>query len=204
MRKTDRNLKRVQFFKRLILITVVVQTLLILWLVAVDYVEERDTVEPHELIYETVTIDRIGRSYTGRGRSRLYLYSDSKKYIYTQYFSKTKDFATHELKDVLCEGDVLSIVSVKGHSFFQGDFYSVFALQDEETVYKKLDLARYNKNLKELRFFWIVLISILECLFLAGVVYAFVSNNQELKFFVRKKKKRKKPATDQSDKKNDG
>ena len=204
MRKTDRNLKRVKFLKKWIPITVLLQTMLIIGMIAIIHDSKTVDVNSQALIYETITVKKV--EYQSAGKTSIfYLYSDSRQYTYPDNGIFDREFSVPELTKALCVGDVLSIISIEKRLWFGlgKQVYEIVDLRDGETVYRSIE--QFNAQRREARIASIIFFSVLETLFLTGVVYSFVSNNQELKFFVRRKKKRKNPAPviAQSDKEKD-
>lgn len=182
MRKTNRNLKRLKFFKRLA-IFVAVQILLIVLFVGIDRDIVCDFIEESKLTESVVVVETTKYEYkfaTGRVFS---FFADGKEYHFPKFpIIGTNEYSMKHLKQAVCEGDELVVQYVEGSRE-----YKVIGAQKGNTTLRSVEA--YDHYLRQQHTMTIVAFVIVEMVFLAVLVLFVLFYWKEIKLFSKKKKK---------------
>ena len=135
-----------------------------------------------------VTVDYT--EYTSGGRRsepKLYIKgTDSKLYVFTNLGFRTEP-TPRQLYKMLSEGDHLTITCHKGFNIFRGIVYNILEVSRGNEVYRTYD--QYVKSREGLPTLLIIFFSILELIFIFGVIIRFSSEKNTAKVIYRKIKK---------------
>lgn len=184
MRKTNLNLKRVKFLKRLAVFAAV-QVLLIVLFVCIDRDIVCEFIEDSELKESVVVVEKTNYEYkfaTGRVFS---FFADGAEYHFPKYpIIGTDEYSMNHLHQTICAEDELVVRYVESS---RG--YTIIGAQKGDTVLRSVEA--YDNYIRQQHTMTIVAFVIVEVVFLAVLAFFVLFYWSELKLFSRKKKKKK-------------
>ena len=184
MRKTNRNIKRVKFFKRLA-VFFVAQAIIILLFVCIDKSQSDDLAESVDLKESTVVVDEVSYEYKFLAGSMFSFFSDSAEYHFPKYpIAGTNEYSMRDLYETVNAGDELTIQYVErptGHT--------VIGAQKGDTVLRSVE--PYDDFLREQHVLTIIALAVVEVIFAAVLIFFVWFYWDEVKLFPAKKSKKK-------------
>ena len=184
MRKTNLNVKRSIFLKRILKIFVITQFLILMFWGMGIYVSQ--PVKLNDCIEQQITVDYskyelIYQEYVCQ------VFSNGSKYEFPSTSAWT-NYTNKELHEEMMPGKVLNIKYTSGRSFFRR-YKLIVDARDEEHIY--LDFDYYNsqkiKGTTAINFIFLIV----EFVFLIYLACMFLFNYKELKFLLKKSPKGK-------------
>ena len=189
MRKTNRNIKRVKFFKRFVPIFVIGHVVI---LFAFLCILESKPVDISNCKNERIVVE--DKEYIDIPRHRtFFVIANDIKYFFSNsgIFGK---YSASELNEEIEIGETLDISYYKTGLFKKKNY--VIAAEGED-VYLEYDTSYELKQKGYIGF--IVLFSIIELIFASVLTLWFISASKELKFFSKKKRKTRKQSEQAND-----
>ena len=184
IRKTNTNLKRLKFFKSL-LVFAVIQCFLFSIFVPEIY-DAFVPVNSENSKQIKIVVDETYYDSSGRSSAKFYIYSNGIKYRFSNFGISGK-YSNRELSEMVREGDVLSITYIEKYPFGVVNEKWVVDARTETKVYRSLE----EYNARKSPVLNILFFGFIELLFLSVFALYIVFHWKELKLFsYRKKKKR--------------
>lgn len=184
MRKTNVNIKRIKFVKRMLIKFILGQ--IVILLVFVLLFQESKPIDINSctntrIIVEDKEYTRVYQEYKCR------IFSNGIRYDFYNTGSSGK-YTSKELYEKIVIGEILDISYINRYGFF-GKYNLIVDAKDETNIY--LDFNSYNLQKEKANISVIIMFSIIELVFLSAFIVAFIFNRKELKIFLSKKKKHK-------------
>ena len=182
MRKTNKNTERAEFLKKALIYSVVIQASILLFFIPLYLHNQPTKSEDCENIVVTVEDVSYVRGYRD---SNCHIFSQGVEYEFPNYGIFAEEYTGKELSEVISVGESVNIRFVKKIWLF-GSYNYIVDARNENNVY--LDYDTYFAQAQGGCIGIIILFSIFELLFLAGLIFSFVLNRD---YFIKKDKKSK-------------
>ena len=182
MRKTNLNLKRVKFFKRLAVFAAV-QVLLIVLFVGIDRDIVCEFIEDSKLKESVVVVEKTNYEYKFAIGRVFSFFADGVEYHFSKFpIRGTNEYSMEHLNQTICKGDELVIQYVESSTE-----YKIIGAQKGSAVLRSVEA--YNKYIRQQHVLTIVAFVIVEVGGGAVLVFFVLFYWNELKLFSKKKKK---------------
>ena len=176
MRKTNLNLKRLNFAKHFITYFVVVQSLILLLFFGLFYASKPidvNSAKTAQIIVEDKEHKRVFREY------RCVIFSNGLRYDFPNEGILGK-YTPKELYDTISKGEKLDITYVKAYTI-TGSYNLIINAQSEKSLY--LDFNLYNVSRSKAHNAVCLSFAVLEFLFLIGSAFVIAFKRKDLKLF---------------------
>lgn len=180
MRKTNLNIKRVNFFKKLSLFLIVQIIIVILFVLLIN---TSSPVNENALNKKIISIDKIEYHYVFMSGSHLSFYSEKEKYSFPKFpVLGTNEYSIPDLHDNIAVGDTVYVEYIK-----DGDSNIVIELHKGESFLRTSN--GYNNFQRTQRPLCIIAFSIIEAFFLSALAFFILLYGKEIKLFQKRKHK---------------
>ena len=179
MKKTNRNLKRIKFVKRL-LVFVIIQV--VLAVLAILVLKITSPINPSELKSATIIVDEVEYEYRIINRRMFRVFSSSNEYAFPKFpINGTTEYSMAELYTAINIGAELTVEYIE-----MGNQNLVIGARLNNEVLRSVDA--YNKFTVTQQITSIVTFSIIELIFITILVFFVLYNCKALKLFPYKKR----------------
>lgn len=183
MRKTNLNLKRVKFFKRLA-VFMAVQAILIVLFVGIDCDIADDFIDENDLKESVVVVEKTTYDYLFAVGRVFSFFADGAEYCFPKYpIIRTIEYSMHDLRQVIGVGDELVVQYLE-----KPTGYEVIGAKKGDVVLRSVE--SYDHYIREQHTLTIVAFVVVETVFVAVLVFFVLFYWNEVKLFSRKKKNR--------------
>ena len=179
MRKTNLNLKRVKFFKKIALFFVI-QIIIFAFFASLMYGKSLTKTKLQTPYETTIKLDDV--KYSRAGDTSCYVFSNSQKYIFTAVYTVWDDeYSNYELYKTLKPGDILNIQYIE-----DGKRKEIISAELNENILRSYDA--YFEYVEREERYTIITFFVVECVFLLILsIYLFFAI-PENKFFRKRNK----------------
>lgn len=188
MRKTNLNLKRARFAKRLIIFPVIQALFAAIFVIAFN---SNAPVNTNEIQTSLITVEKIECESKFLVGEMTTLTSNGVEYHFPKFpVVGTNEYSMHELYESIRPGDTLVVSYVDRNSRSSpNEQRTVLDARSETQQFRSFEA--YNRYCSKQRVTGIIICSIVEFVFLICFTFFVVHNLFELKFFQHRKRKKK-------------
>ena len=185
MRKTNRNIRKINFLKRIIAL-IGVEVIIVGLFSYAHYANEPIREETTKNI--TIVVDEVNSYYDMLAKRHVNVVANGVVYKFPRVSPIVKEFSMSELYETIHPGDTLWIRYVESSGLL-GLGPPVNSIVDARTETEQLrSIEAFNQVREDLQTIGIITFCILEFIFMVIVVSYFVINVKCLKLFYKKKK----------------